>query len=308
MTRVAINGVRLNVVEMPQRGRRPDGLPIVMVHGLAASLAFWYAAGAQFMSLLGPCLAYDLRGHGKSEAPQAGYSVHAMMRDLEALLDDRGIRRAHLVAHSFGGMIALLYTLTHPDRVASLVLADVRIRPLQATVNVAVKEIPPRVARRLGELGIDIESVAAADDGIDYLKTVAKVEIAAGAEANQVLSALYSHPRLFRSAKSAERWIDLTERASLVTDLRHETAFGADDLKTLSQPMLILVGARSTTVPSAEALARLCPHAIVKKIPDVGHFFPVSHPQLFLRPALRFLNQANKAARPDAGARRAARV
>ena len=296
MGRVSVNGVMLNVTGIPQRARRrKPGLPIVLIHGLAASSAFWYAAGAPFLALMGPCLAYDLRGHGKSATPETGYSVYAMMHDLEALLDQKGIGRAHLVAHSFGGMIALLYTLTHPQRVASLSLVDVRIRPLQAAVEVEAQEIPAGVARRLRELGVDVEAIANADDGIDYLKSVAHIQIAAGAEANEMLTALYRHPRLFRTAKAAEKWIDLTGRASLVTDLKREASFGAADLKGLDLPMQILVGERSTTRPSAEALYRLCPHAEMELVPKVGHFFPISHPKLFLRPTLRFLRRAGKA-------------
>ncbi len=296
MGRIAVNGVTLNVTELPQRARRRrQGTPIVLIHGLAASSAFWYAAGAQFLSLLGPCLAYDLRGHGKSESPETGYSVTAMMGDLEALMDDRGIDEAHLVAHSFGGMIALLFALRHPDRVKSLVLADVRIRPLQASVEVEVQKLPPAIERQLSDLGIDVEAISRADDGIDYLKSVARIQVAAGNEATDFLTALYRHPRLFRTRKTAQKWIDLTERASLVTDLKTETAFRAGDLRRLDLPILILVGERSTTLPSAEALARLCPQAVLKVVPKVGHFFPMSHPKLFLQPTLRFLRKAGQA-------------
>ncbi len=287
---VSINGVKLNVVALPQRKRRRhQGLPIVMIHGLAASSAFWYASGAQFLSLLGPCLAYDLRGHGKSARPDTGYSVADMADDLEALLDHRDIPRAHLVAHSFGGMIALLFALRRPERVASLSLVDVRVRPLQRSIEVGPVRIPPRIEQRLKAHGLDPQGLAAADDGIDYLNSVARIQISAGEEAADLLSALYRHPRLFRTAKAAERWIELTERASLVADLKRDAAFGASDLAQLDHPMLILVGGRSATRPSAEALDRLCPQARLRVVPDVGHFFPMTQPKLFLRPTLRFL-------------------
>lgn len=288
---VSVNGVTLNVIELPPRARRrAPGLPIVMIHGLAASSAFWYAAGAQYLSLLGTCLAYDLRGHGKSERPETGYSVADMADDLEALLDARGIARAHVVAHSFGGMIALLFALRRPERVASLSLVDVRIRPLQRSVSVGPIRISPRVRRRLEAHGLDPDRLTAADDGIDYLNWVARIQINAGAEAADLLSALYSHPRLFRTAKAAQRWIDLTERVSLAADLKREAAFGAADLARLEQPMLILVGGRSTTLPSAEALARICTQARLRVVPDVGHFFPMTQPKLFLQPTMRFLH------------------
>lgn len=293
MARVPVNGTTLAVTRLPQR-KGParhlgDGTPIVMVHGLAASSAFWYAAGAQFVSLLGPVLMYDLRGHGKSETPETGYSVTNMARDLLALLDAEGVERAHLVSHSFGGMICLAFALAHPDRVASLTLVDVRVRPIQRKLSIPARQLPPAVERRLASLGLDIAAINTQDDGIHYLKTVARIEVEAGEEAVELLNALYRHPRLFRNRRAAERWITLTERVSLIADLEEEEAFTARDLAQLSLPMLILVGGNSTTVPSAQELARLCPHAILREIPDVGHFFPMSQPRLFLQPTLRFL-------------------
>ena len=109
-----------------------------------------------------------------------------------------------------------------------------------------------------------------------------------------MLSALYRHPRLFRSRRAAEKWIRLTEEASLVTDVKNERCFTRADLQTISAPLLLLVGQRSSTLPSARRLAALCPHAILREVPNVGHFFPISHPRLFVRPALRFLRAVNK--------------
>lgn len=319
MSRFTVNGVMLNVTDLPQRAREgalaralgpeagsnPERLgrirarigasavPIVMIHGLAASQAFWYAAGAPFLTMLGPCLLYDLRGHGKSEAPLTGYGVSDMEQDLDALLDVRGIERAHLVAHSFGGMIALAHAIRRPERVASLTLVDVRVRPIQTRISIPVRRLPPGVEKRLDELGLDLSSTAHHDDGVGYLRTVARIEVEAGDEAAELLSALYRHPRLFRTRKSAERWIELTERVSLMADLDRDQAFGAADLRRLTLPMLILVGGQSATVPSSHEMARLCPQAILHEIPDVGHFFPMSQPRLFLRPTMRFLRALN---------------
>ena len=292
---VSVNGVRLNVIEMPQRSRRrKPGLPIVLVHGLAASSAFWYAAGAPALSLLGPCMAYDLRGHGKSEQAATGYAVSDMVDDLKALMDDRGIERADLVAHSFGGMITLLFALRYPERVRSLVLVDVRVRPLQSSVDVKLSRIPPKITRRLEKLGIDVEALTQVDDGLEYLKFVARIQIEAGPEAGELLNALYRHSLVFRSTKAASKWIDLTERASLIADIKNGNPFDKSDLSQLQQPMLLLAGGRSATLTSVEKMAKICPHAVLKVIPDVGHFFPASKPKLFLQPTLRFLHSVGR--------------
>lgn len=310
MGRIAVNDVMLNITELaPSTGPGAEAgtTPIVMIHGLAASSAFWYVAGAPRLAALGPVLLYDLRGHGKSDTPASGYGVLSMADDLAALLDVRQIASAHLVAHSFGGMIALLYALRHPERVASLVIIDTRVRPIQASLSIPRARIKPGIARRLATLGIDVDAISDANDGVDYLMSVARIQIAAESDADEILSALYSHPQLFRSRSNAERWVRLIENASLVSDLAREATFGRRDLHRITQPMLVLVGARSPTVPSARALHRLCPGAVLRVVPDVGHFFPMSSPELFVRPTLRFLRAVQRGDSPPAGIARRAR-
>ena len=296
MSRIETQGVMLSVTDLPQRmGRRfrSPGIPIVMIHGLAASSAFWYVAGAPMLSALGRTVLYDLRGHGKSEIPSSGYGVANMAGDLEALIEKLGLTRYHLVAHSFGGMIALTQTLKHPDQVASLTLADVRVRPIQKKISIPVAKVSPALERKLADLGIDLGKLSQAGDGVEYLRTVARIEVAAGDEVTALLAALYRHPQLFRNRRAAERWIELCERVSLIADLAEEPGFTVTDLARLGVPMLILVGGQSNTLPSAKELARLCPHAVFREIPGVGHFFPMSQPRLFLQPTMRFLAAAN---------------
>ncbi len=295
MRKVSVNGVQLNVTEISRRAPRRaiddrrHPTPIIFIHGLAASSAFWYAAGANFISLLGPCYLYDLRGHGKSETPQVGYRIEDMADDLIALMDDTGIEKAHLVSHSFGGMIALKVAVSNPERVESLALADVRLRQIQTGLQIASHTVPPDVKQRLSELGIDLEDSSYKDDGVGYLQTVARIEAQAGDDAETLLQALYRHARVFRSRRSALRWLSLTENTDFVQSLRASRGVEATDLQGLTVPMLILVGANSPVLPSARSLARLCPHAIYREIPNVGHFFPISHPRRFLIPTMRFL-------------------
>ena len=51
--------------------------------------------------------AYDLRGHGRSGMPPAGYGTSDMACDLHSLLDRLDTSQIHLVGHSYGGAVAL---------------------------------------------------------------------------------------------------------------------------------------------------------------------------------------------------------
>ena len=107
-----VGGIRVNYLQLaPDAGAAED---LVMVHGLATNLAFWYAPYATELAKRYRVTLYDLRGHGRSETPPAGYRAADLARDLRGLLDHLDIRRAHVLAHSFGGVVALNLACADP--------------------------------------------------------------------------------------------------------------------------------------------------------------------------------------------------
>jgi pimeloyl-ACP methyl ester carboxylesterase len=65
---------------------------------------------------------HDQRGHGDSDRPARGYSMSDFADDAVALLDCVGVRRATVVGHSMGGLVAQRVAVDYPDRVERLVL------------------------------------------------------------------------------------------------------------------------------------------------------------------------------------------
>src|SRR5438046_4762158 len=106
---------------------RDEPEDLVMVHGLAANMAFWYFKYACELARDFRVTVFDLRGHGRSQITPSGYTPDNLAVDLACLLDQLGIGSAHLLAHSFGGVVALRFALQRPERVRSLVLADTHV-------------------------------------------------------------------------------------------------------------------------------------------------------------------------------------
>ncbi|WP_415379041.1 alpha/beta fold hydrolase [Halosimplex sp. TS25] len=64
---------------------------------------------------------WDLRGTGRSDAPDGPYSAETLAGDLEAVLADHGVSDAHVVGAGLGGMVALEYAHRY-GRAATLTL------------------------------------------------------------------------------------------------------------------------------------------------------------------------------------------
>ena len=94
------------------------GHPLLLIHAGVADSRMWDDQFQTF-ALRYQVIRYDLRGFGKSAVPAGKF---ANQEDVTALFEFLGIKHAHVIGISFGGLIALDFTLAHPDKVTSLVL------------------------------------------------------------------------------------------------------------------------------------------------------------------------------------------
>ena len=99
------------------------GSAIIMTHGLGDSSALWKPL-AEALADSYKLVAWDMRGHYQSEAPQdlAEYTQDAVVEDLRALADHLGLEKAVYGGHSLGGYTALRFYEKYPERVSALVL------------------------------------------------------------------------------------------------------------------------------------------------------------------------------------------
>jgi pimeloyl-ACP methyl ester carboxylesterase len=252
-------------------------------------MAFWHMGVASPLSRLCRVTAYDLRGHGRSTMPASGYSVMQMQDDLERLLDHLGIEQAHLGAHSFGGTIALSFAVKHPDRVKSLVLADVRLRCIQPKQRLRDWGHWPQWQRMLARAGIELDENAP-EGGYQMLVEMARLQLERPHLARHL-------PRLFSMGAGggrhkggvARRWLRLQETTSIQDDFTLDDSITRDELRKLEMPILAMYGEFSPTLPSAHALEELCPQTYLHIVKNAGHFFPLSKPKLMARAFNRFL-------------------
>jgi pimeloyl-ACP methyl ester carboxylesterase len=100
-----------------------DGIPLLLVHGLGADSDDWIwhlPALAKDHRVIAP----DLRGHGHTSAPAAGYRPRELAGDLLRLLDHLGVERVIAVGHSLGTLLVSILAVEHPDRIQALVCVD----------------------------------------------------------------------------------------------------------------------------------------------------------------------------------------
>ena len=93
------------------------GVHLLLVHGLVGHMRV--PEIAQILKV--PALAPDLLGYGENAADEGEISLPAQVEYLHDVLHDAGIERAHLVGHSIGGAIAMLFARRYPNHTESVV-------------------------------------------------------------------------------------------------------------------------------------------------------------------------------------------
>lgn len=130
----------------------PAGQPLVLVHGISDSAKSMRPMMAHLPASI-RAIAITVRGHGDSTKPAGPYDTKTMARDVAAVMDALGVRRASLLGHSMGSMIAQRFAVDFAERLDCLFLEgafpglngnpavqgfyDAEIAPLQEPVDPA---------------------------------------------------------------------------------------------------------------------------------------------------------------------------
>jgi 3-oxoadipate enol-lactonase len=116
---IRANGIQMNY-ELSGKKEAPFAL---LSHSLGSSLLMWNPQRKVLESYF-QVLRYDIRGHGKTEAPPGAYTLELLGEDAVALLDVLEIEKVHWIGLSMGGMIGQSVSLNYPRRLKSLALCD----------------------------------------------------------------------------------------------------------------------------------------------------------------------------------------
>jgi pimeloyl-ACP methyl ester carboxylesterase len=262
--RISIGDAELSYNEIAGSGR-----PLLLLHGLTGHRDDFRDRMSDLADV-GRVLAPDLRGHGdftqgvRSET----FCFERLVADLVALLDAWGVATCDLLGHSFGGMLALRFVLTHPKRVDSLILMD--------TAPFAPEAYSIEMFEKAGAI--------ARARGMAFLQEL--VEKAARNEADPSASDR-------QAAKWSDRyWVHHRRRYGAMDPeayavLGHLMMTQVPVVERLGEircPTTILVGEDdSEFLPGAKVLESGIEHAVRVTLADAGHHPQMENPDAWLR-------------------------
>jgi 3-oxoadipate enol-lactonase len=254
---IELNGVNHHYVSMG------EGPPVVLVHGLGGSLHLWHAVMAN-LSLHHHTVALDLRGHGRSDAGRAQFSVQTWAQDVSALIEALELPAVTLVGHSMGTLISQHLAATRPEIVDNLVLIG----------GISYFEPPAKDAYvKRGEI--------AEADGMDALVD----DWLPGALSPRTRA---QSPQLEGLLRDLFLRNDPRHYAKACRALAKAPSIQREDI---GQPTLLVVGDHDRSAPIAmtEELHREIPVSRVRIVPGAAHWVPLEYPDVISAAILEFL-------------------
>lgn len=267
------NGHKVNYVH------QGSGEPVILTHGLAASLHDWDDLLPELEQAGFAGYALDLLGHGESEKPARthDYSVENAYGDFVAWLDSLGLRDPLiLIGHSLGAGLSMMYAQRNPERVRALVI----VNPFYT-----MKQLPPILQRVFRRRLINTALIDRTPYRVfRFFVDMTSFNYYIGHRETHVLP---EHIR-YQTA------LDYKRASSGIYNMPRTLPSSDAGLLSIHQPTLLLWGGRDQTLApdSFTRLAEVLPNVVkAKQFPICGHVPHQCHPDELNPVVMEFLRQ-----------------
>ncbi len=240
------------------------GRPLVLLHGFCGSSAYWTKT-SELLNSDYRVIAPDLRGHGRSEAPDVRYTVEMMADDLVALIQRLELDKPVLLGHSLGGYVALAFAEKYPELISGFGLVHSTARPDddqgKANRNKAIETIK--------EKGME----PFIDGLIPKLFAPDHLESMAGSIQTALEIGYATKPE--GAIHTAEAMRDRPDRNKVLRDA--------------GLPILLVAGGEDQIIPAEKTFSVQAPHITQARIEQAGHMSMMEAPESLAKIVAQFV-------------------
>ncbi|WP_042720625.1 alpha/beta fold hydrolase [Flavobacterium sp. B17] len=136
-----VNGVHLHYVD------GGTGETLICLPGWPQTWYSYLNIAAEF-SKTHRVIVVDIRGMGTSDKPQNGYDKKTMAEDIRQLIHLLGLKKATLIGHDIGGMVAMSIAFNHPEVVEKLIVAD-GLHPNEGMLQMSLLPVPGTFGQKM---------------------------------------------------------------------------------------------------------------------------------------------------------------
>lgn len=246
-----------------------EGLPLLILHGFLGMSDNWKSIASQLVENGFQVHVLDLRNHGRSFHSDA-FNYELMAKDVNEYCIENKIEKFNLLGHSMGGKTAMLFATTFPEKLDSLIIADI-----------GPKFYPQHHQEILAGLS-----------AVDFSKKPSRVEVE---------ETLMPYIPDFGTRQFLLKNLYWTEPGQLafrfnlkaLLNNSHEIGKPLPEATTFDKPTLFLRGQKSNYILDSDTvlIKKHFPNAEIKTINNAGHWLHAEKPTDFITAVLEFLKK-----------------
>lgn len=243
------------------------GIPFIVMHGYLGMSDNWKSFAKQMANIGYEVHALDLRNHGRSFHSEV-WSYEDMVQDVVNYMNHHTIDKAVVLGHSMGGKVAMLLATMYPEKVERLIVAD----------------IAP------GFYPEHHQSIFKALNAVDFSLKPSRSEV------DEILSSHLSDASTKMFLLKSLYWVEpeqLGFRFNLEVFNNNPKVVGQalPEENIYNGPTLFIRGGASDYIQEKDfdLLHAHFPLAVVKTIPNAGHWLHAQEPQMFFEFVEEFL-------------------
>lgn len=244
-----------------------SGKPLLILHGFLGMSDNWKTLGTQYADLGYQVHLIDLRNHGRSFHSEV-FSYESMAQDIVEYCRDNTIQNTDIIGHSMGGKVAMLLATTQPTLINKLIVGDI-----------GPKYYAPHHQEILA--GLNAVDFTLKPERIQVDEIVARYIPDFGTRQFLLKSLYWQEPG--QLAFRFNLAVFNKEIEQIGTALAPEAHF--------DKPTLFVRGGHSNYIKDEDwaGILHHFPNAVLKTIPNVGHWLHAENPKLFFEITADFL-------------------
>jgi esterase len=248
-----------------------EGKPLIILHGVFGMSDNWMTIAKELATHNFSVYTPDARNHGRSPHHDE-FTFEAMAEDILELMNDEKISMASLIGHSMGGRTAMVFSSRYPERVDKLIVVDMSSRAYPSA-NQAVM-----AAMRT----LDLKKISSRKEAEKKLQTALNGD---ATTTQFLLKSLYWK-------EGAEKELAWRFNLDAIEKNMSAAAEPLNEKINFVGPTLFIRGAKSNYITSEDEplIKQHFPEAIIKTVPDAGHWIHAENPKGFMDAVLPFLS------------------
>lgn len=253
------DGTRLSTVSMG------SGTPVVLAHGFGLDMHCWNVIADDLVSKGFKVIAFDQRGHGRTNVGSEGVGSRQMVDDYLAVLRAYDVSGGILVGHSMGGFLAIRALIERPTEMARHLRGCVLMATFAGDVN--RKNLQNRIQIPMIQSGLMSKLIRSDATAAFFAKSVIGDE---------------KHPAMMDAFTASFRKSNLKQLVPILTAFVKEDRY--DQLGNVSMPCRIVVGEKDKTTPPfhTDWLHEGIKGSTLKRIPKMGHMLNWESPEILV--------------------------